>query len=112
MPQADGRVRALVRLIPRLGPCWRTPQRQMTSSLTTFLRPEQHCPSGLATVFPFSTKEKQSARSDRAEEQSGEGAGAPTGAPSPCMMAVVNHRRRRRKRTQTPVLSPAIAVGT
>lgn len=80
-PQEDGRPMALVMLslTPKVAPSLKASQRQAAAaSLTTFLRAEQHCACGLASVLPFSTKVRQSARERSAEEQSMEGAGALT----------------------------------
>ncbi|RWW81069.1 hypothetical protein BHE74_00010563 [Ensete ventricosum] len=80
-PQADGRPMALVMLslTPKVAPSLKASQRQAAAaSLTTFLRAEQHCACGLASVLPISTKVRQSARERSAEEQSMEAAGALT----------------------------------
>lgn len=76
--QAEGRLMALEMLstTPSCALLLNASQRHSASVFSTVFRPEQHVPSGLSTVLPLETKERQSAIVRTRLEQSTAGAGA------------------------------------
>ena len=76
--QRGGRVAALVtfKVTPREALLLKASQRQVASVCKTILSPAQQVPSGLVTLLPADTNERQSAMFNMRLEQSTAGAGA------------------------------------